>query len=301
MITYVDTSTLIKLLIDEAGSNRARQVWDSADALVTVRLTAVEARATLAAATRAKRLTSRQLIAAVAEFDLLWSSLNVVEVNADIIARASDLADVHALRGYDAVHLAAALVAGAELFTSADRRLCLAARNAGLHVLNPLDGSPDPAAGAGTEDEQAVDLNRIVSGVTNTLATVMTGDSTVGGIPLPADGQPDPERSNFVTTSSVGTIQELAAFYRDWMAVDGWIFDAEYAVDDPYDMEQRKLRGYLVQLFFVKPTTPATTVGIIIGNADGKPGRKRNLTINIAITPDDDLPRRSQQIGPNYS
>ena len=57
----------------------------------------------------------------------------------------------------------------------------------------------------------------------------------------------------------------------------------------------------LVQLFFVKPTTPATTVGIIIGNADGKPGHKRNLTINIAITPDDDLPRRSRQIGPNYS
>ncbi len=62
-----------------------------------------------------------------------------------------------------------------------------------------------------------------------------------------------------------------------------------------------KLGGYFVQLFFVKPTTPATTVGIIIGNADGKPGHKRNLTINIGLTPDDDLPRRSRQVGPNYA
>jgi uncharacterized protein len=296
MITYVDTSTLIKLLIDEAGSEPARQIWDGADALVTGRLTAVEGRATLAAAKRAGRLTASQHRAAVAELELLWSSLNVVEVTADIIERAGELADVHALRGYDAVHLAAALVASAELFTSADRRLCLAARTVGIHVLNPLeapDVSPAPDA--------IVDPTRIVSRVTNPLADVMTADSNVCGIPLPADAQPDPERSGFVTTSSVGTIHDLAAFYRDWMAIDGWIFDADHAVDDPYDMEQRKLGGYFVQLFFVKPTTPPTTVGIIIGNADGKPGHKRNLTINIGRTPDDDLPRRSRQIGPNYA
>src|SRR4051794_37802570 len=80
-------------------------------------------------------LGARQHTAAVVEFDLLWSSLNVVEVDADIIDRASQLADVHALRGDDAVHLAAALITGADLFASADRRLCLAARNAGIHVL----------------------------------------------------------------------------------------------------------------------------------------------------------------------
>jgi hypothetical protein len=72
-----------------------------------------------------------------------------------------------------------------------------------------------------------------VSRVTNPLADVMTSESNVCGIPLPADPLPDPERSGFVTTSSVGTIHDLVAFYRDWMAADGWIFDADHAVDDP--------------------------------------------------------------------
>ena len=65
-------------------------------------------------------------------------------------------------------------------------------------------------------------------------------------------------------------------------------------------MEQRQLGGYFVQLFFVKPTTPPTTVGIIIGNTDGRLGHKQYLTINIGRTPDDDPPT-PQQIGPDDS
>ncbi len=135
MITYVDTSTLIKLLIDERGSERAQLIWDTAETLTTVRLTIVEARATLAAATRAARLTPAQHASAVADLALLWSSLNIVEVTADLVDRAGEVAASHALRGYDAVHLSAALLAGAELLTSADDRLCAAAEAEGIHVL----------------------------------------------------------------------------------------------------------------------------------------------------------------------
>lgn len=31
MITYVDTSVLVKLLVDEMGSGAAQQVWENAD------------------------------------------------------------------------------------------------------------------------------------------------------------------------------------------------------------------------------------------------------------------------------
>ena len=45
MITYVDTSTLIKLLIDEVGTIEAGLIWDEPDVLVSARIGHVEARA----------------------------------------------------------------------------------------------------------------------------------------------------------------------------------------------------------------------------------------------------------------
>ena len=55
-----------------------------------------------------------------------------------LIVDAADLAEAEALRGYDAVHLAAAVTVGATVFTSADSELCAAAQRRGLHIANPL-------------------------------------------------------------------------------------------------------------------------------------------------------------------
>jgi len=62
-----------------------------------------------------------------------------VEITEDLIARASDLTEREALRGYDAIHLAAALTVHAHVLTSADADLCEAAQRRGLHVANPLE------------------------------------------------------------------------------------------------------------------------------------------------------------------
>ena len=43
MITYVDTSSLLKLLIDEDGSEQVGRLWDSADVVASVVLVVVEA------------------------------------------------------------------------------------------------------------------------------------------------------------------------------------------------------------------------------------------------------------------
>ena len=138
MITYVDTSTLLKLLIDEEGSDRAELVWDAADALASVSLIVVEARAALAAATRGERLTARQHEQAKDELSALTGDLHLAAVTDDLIARAANLAEDEGLRGYDAVHLAAALLLGASVLTSADEALCDAAGRNGMHVANPL-------------------------------------------------------------------------------------------------------------------------------------------------------------------
>jgi predicted nucleic acid-binding protein len=138
VITYVDTSTLLKLLIDEVGSDRAERVWDAADTLASVSLIVVEARAALAAATRGARLTTQQHEQAKDELSALTGDLHLAAVTDDLISRAANLADDEGLRGDDAVHLAAALHLGASILTSADEALCDAAGRNGMHVANPL-------------------------------------------------------------------------------------------------------------------------------------------------------------------
>ncbi len=294
MNTYFDTSTLIMLIVDEPGSDTATLIWDTADTLSTVRLTLVEAHASLAAASRARRLTRSQHRAALVELDGLWASLAIVEVTGEIIDSACRLAESQALRGYDAVHLAAAVETRADVLTSADAKLCVAAAEIGMNVANPI---ADELA-APPDDETAGDSERFGTTIVHGPAAAMTGKPGIFGIPLPRDATPDPDRAGFARAVGVGTIQDLVDFYRDWMAIDGWIFDADFGDSDPYAMEEQPFAGgYFAHLFFTKPTMPPTTVGIIIGNADGRPGHTRDLTIHISRTPDEDLPRRSLRLG----
>lgn len=140
MITYVDTSTLIKLIVEEAGSEQAELIWNSSDSLASVRLIVVEARAALAAAARNNRLSIDQLNLAKVELAAFIKDLHLVEVSDELIESAAQLAEAESLRGYDAIHLAAALFVGAAVFTSADRTLCEAADRLGLHIADPLAG-----------------------------------------------------------------------------------------------------------------------------------------------------------------
>ena len=102
MITYVDTSTLIKLLIDEVGTKEAGLIWDEPDVLVSSRVGHVEARAALAAARRQGRISAVVFRAAVEGLEVLWSQVSVVEIDEDLMRLAGDLAVAHSQRGYDA-------------------------------------------------------------------------------------------------------------------------------------------------------------------------------------------------------
>ena len=281
MITYVDTSVLIKLLIDEVGTTEAGRIWDEPDVLVAARVGHVEARAALAAARRQARISADVFRDAVEGLEVLWSQLSVVEIDEDLMRLAGDLATEHSLRGYDAVHLAAAHLVGADVFSSADRRLCAAASSSGFHVANPMD-----AVAAAESPVIEVDGNSKAEATKN---------SGVHGIPAPSTAEPLGGAGDRFRVSGY-TIQELTAAYKDWMSTDGWIFDAEYSQLDPYVSVAEPHLGYITRAIYVKPTTPATTVAVIIGNFDAKPGNKRDLTLSLALTPDEELPRRSLQL-----
>jgi uncharacterized protein len=108
VIAYLDTSAVVPLLVAEPGSARAASLWDGADRVVSVRLVYPETRAALGQAERLGRLTARQLRDAVTAFDSLFEAIDIVEVDDALARRAGELAEVRQLRGYDAVHLAAA-------------------------------------------------------------------------------------------------------------------------------------------------------------------------------------------------
>lgn len=100
----------MKLLLDhEPGADLAHDLWEQADLVISSQLVYPEARAAAAAAQRAGRTGRRWLRAAVGTIDELYEELRVIALDDPLARAAGDLAERHALRGYDAVHLASAL------------------------------------------------------------------------------------------------------------------------------------------------------------------------------------------------
>ena len=124
-LVYFDLSALVKLVVDEAGSDTAVELWDGCDAALSSRLAYPEVRAALGAAGRNHDLDEHALATALATWEEVWASTRPVELTADIEHHAGDLAARHALRGADAVHLASALAVGPSDLVVAvwDRRL----------------------------------------------------------------------------------------------------------------------------------------------------------------------------------
>ena len=115
--------------------------WEGADRRVSSAALYPESRAALASARRSHGIDDPQHLAAVEELEELWLELDVLELTKPLAHRAGELAEAHALRGYDAVHLASAeavLDVGSVMLVS-DRRLAEAAAAIGLEALIPAD------------------------------------------------------------------------------------------------------------------------------------------------------------------
>lgn len=138
MIVYLDTSALVPLLVDEPTSQVCGELWDAADRVVTTRLAYVEAAAALAMAERHGRITGRQRTAGLEQLTELWPELDVVELDEQLMLAAARASVTHRLRGYDAVHFAAAVAIDDDslVASAGDRRLLDAWREDGISVLD---------------------------------------------------------------------------------------------------------------------------------------------------------------------
>jgi uncharacterized protein len=132
VILYVDTSALVKVYVAEPGSSEVRGRIDQAEAVATALVTYAEARAALARHHRERALTRADLRRAVRQLDRDWTTYDVIALSEALVHSAGDLAERHALRGYDAVQLASVLelrsAGGPVEFCAFDTRLNRAAR-----------------------------------------------------------------------------------------------------------------------------------------------------------------------------
>lgn len=139
MIVYLDTSALVKLYVDEQGSREARAAVEAADAVATSRVAFAEAHAAFAAAARIGCITAAERAAIAALFRTDWRAYVVIAVTQPLVELAADLASNYDLRGFDAIHLASAVLLRQRTghsvrFLAWDRHLANAAVACGLHV-----------------------------------------------------------------------------------------------------------------------------------------------------------------------
>ena len=138
MILYLDTSSLLKLYLDEEHSDLVHEWADGAQVLCTSRVAYPEAMAALARRWRQHDLTDEAFDAARQAIANDWPGFSAVDLHEEAAAELAVRLD---LRGFDAVHLAAAVEVVTEsdaptFFSSFDRRLNRAARAEGLAVLD---------------------------------------------------------------------------------------------------------------------------------------------------------------------
>ena len=140
MNLYLDTSALVKRYVKEPGSDDARAWIRAARIKTTVIITRAEVAAALTRALRMNTISKVDYDFALSKFRSDWVDFQRLSVTERLVARADRLACEFGLRGYDAVHLAAALTWKENLdfpvtLATFDRELADAARQSGLAVL----------------------------------------------------------------------------------------------------------------------------------------------------------------------
>lgn len=139
---YFDTSAIVKLIVAEEDSELADEMWSTSALRISSQLVYPEARAALAAAARHGRIDRRGLRRAVSDLEQVITAMRLLGVDHVLARQAGNLAEQHALRGYDAVHLASALLIDDPelLIITWDSELATAARKSG-HPVAPAPPS----------------------------------------------------------------------------------------------------------------------------------------------------------------
>ena len=141
MILFCDTSALIKLYVQEEGSELMLEVAKEAAVVAVCRIAWVEAMFAFARRSREAPEETPLSNQVRGRFQQDWGSFATVEVNQQLVKQAGEYAEIFALRAYDSIQLAAAQTlqqgnAGKVSFACFDQRLQKVARLLGLFPIS---------------------------------------------------------------------------------------------------------------------------------------------------------------------
>ena len=141
MIVYLDTSSLIKLYVDEIDSEKIKGIANKAAVISTSKIAYAEARSAFARKQREGGFSVSILRKVVEDFNKDWESYFLIEVTDGLIRFAGDMAEKYLLRGFDSIHLASAVNLKHKIdsdiyFSSYDTRLNQAAEKEGINVIS---------------------------------------------------------------------------------------------------------------------------------------------------------------------
>jgi predicted nucleic acid-binding protein len=140
MIVYFDTSALVKGYIEETGSRDVHALLDDQATIPgSAIIIEVEMAAALQKAVRLYNINDTLVAESWQDFLDDWSAFTHIQVSESLVSKASRIAFDYKLRGYDSLHLAAALLwqeslAAPVTLATFDRELWLAVREAGLEA-----------------------------------------------------------------------------------------------------------------------------------------------------------------------
>ena len=146
---FLDTSAVVKRYAPERGSRWIKGLIENPENSVTiVQICIVEVAAALARKVRTGEISRDSCQKALTRFlaDMDTGDYEIAKLDDEVVSFAVGLTQRHPLRGYDAVHLAAAFVLNRALvevglspltFVAADDALCKAAEKEKIAVENP--------------------------------------------------------------------------------------------------------------------------------------------------------------------
>ena len=146
---FFDSSATVKRFAKEKGTNFVLGLMrpSTRNLIYAARITEIEVCAALSRRRKGKTLTANYVKKAIARWQRIFDrNIFQVKLTDTVFREAFRLADVHALRGYDSVQLACALLTNQDrlarnlpalIFVSADDELNKIAQAEGLNVENP--------------------------------------------------------------------------------------------------------------------------------------------------------------------
>ena len=153
-MVYLDTSALLKLYVEEEGHELVREAVGAAELTATSTIAYAEARAGLARRLREGDFTEEEHRGAVEDLDRDWPTYARLDASNSVSRHAGELAERHALQGFDSIHLARATALRLSerfedlRFLAFDDRLATAAPDASLNL---YESRTDPGRAVGDD------------------------------------------------------------------------------------------------------------------------------------------------------